>query len=149
MDELHSKPVGCEWLMKHLGILSFFIIGLPLLVMGGFWLVMGPWHEWQGRQNTQYSEKFSWERFGQVTNGMILADVTNLLGATLGDKTDSAYPGWAVHDLSGKVYASNSTIRIEWLYFSLPKNSWNDYEWVQVVLGPEGTVIDKNHYVTD
>ena len=106
------------------------------------------------RQNPVFGEGFfvlpgKFFYFSSMHTLRIFLTLALMLGATLGDKTDSAYPGWAVHDLSGKVYASNSTIRIEWLYFSLPKNSWNDYEWVQVVLGPEGTVIDKNHYVTD
>jgi hypothetical protein len=135
--------------MKSVGLLAFALI-VPLLVVGGAWFAMGPLHDWQGKRNTQYSANFSRQNFNRITYGMTPAAVTNLLGTPVGERTDSDYPAWAVSDLATRQQSNISgNVRIEWLYFSRPIKDLVDYEWVQVVLGPDRTVISKNSYVTD
>ncbi len=135
--------------MKRTGLLAL-ALSLPLIAAGVLWFAMGPLHDWQGKRNTLYSSKFSLETFAQVTNGMTLPAVIKILGPAFSGITNIAYPAWAVSDAATRQQSNIAgNVRIEWQYFSQPKNYRVDYEWVHVCFGPGQTVIDKHRYVTD
>lgn len=108
-----------------------------------------PIHDLFGLWNTNYSSKFSPNRFAQVTVGMSRSSVVELLGAPLQTDTITNYPVWALRDEGvRRHYGTNAQLHIESLTFSQAKQT-RDYDLVCVWIDPDNKVIEHWRGVTD
>jgi len=123
-----------------------FLVGLPFLIL---FIVLGPLHEFNALRNTRYSSQFTDERFNQVVVGMPRSAVVGLLGEPFSISTLTNYPVWALNDDGVRQhYGTNAQLMIEALSFSIEKNK-GDYEEVEVWIGPDDRVVERNRWVTD
>jgi hypothetical protein len=107
-------------------------------------------HERLCYRNTVYSTKFSGDAFARITSGMPRAAVVEALGSPLVTSVNRNYPIWALQDLQARSrYAGREEISLEFLMFSQPKDSSQDFNWVHVSVGPDDLVVATSSYITD
>jgi len=107
-------------------------------------------HERSCYRNTVYSTKFSEASFSRITSGMQRSAVIEALGTPLVTSVNGAYPLWALQDQQTRGrYTGRESIPLEFMMFSKPKNSSNDFHWVHVSVGPDDFVVATSSYITD
>jgi hypothetical protein len=107
-------------------------------------------HEHSCYRNTVYSTNFSEASFTRITSGMPRSVVIEILGNPLVTSVNNAYPLWALQDQQTRSrYTNRESIPLEFLIFSQPKNSSNDFHWVHVSVGPDNLVVAASSYITD
>ncbi len=132
--------------MKRYLVITFAAIALPI---GGAFSLLWLFNLSSVR-NTAYSERYSWVSFAGVNYGLPRAKVIEALGAPLSTTTYSSYPVWALRSEDARNrYGRDNSIPVESAMFSMPRDSKQDFHWVEVSFGPEGTVLDTFNYITD
>jgi hypothetical protein len=130
-------------------IRPFLIVAAVLVLLASPVVLYYPIHDLLGLWNTSYSDKFSPERFTQVSVGMSRTAVVELLGSPLDSHTLTNYPAWALRDDGVRAhYSKDAELQIETLSFSRPKRG-GDYDMVSVWIGPDTNVIQHERWVTD
>jgi hypothetical protein len=146
----HASVATSATKMRSLNIALVSVVGIAAVLYGCFWLMMGPLHTLEGRQNTRYSARFTPARFDQLGLGRPRAAVTSLLGQPFHITVRTNYPGWALREPTMRQrYGTNNLIRFEVMSFSEPKKVMHDYELVDVAIGPDCFVVAKERFVTD
>ncbi|MGC3961543.1 MAG: hypothetical protein QM813_27545 [Verrucomicrobiota bacterium] len=115
--------------------LPVLIVLAVLLALGSIPFLYSPVHDFIGRRNTDYSARFSADRYAQIAVGLSREKVEDLLGAPFTTVLlDTNYPPWAEG--------------IQSLTFSRPK-SGGDYDSVFVWIGADQKVRWHGRAVTD
>ena len=132
--------------MKRFIVISAGVIAaFCALVFGLFWL-----HNRSCYQNTVYSERFTEAAFARISIGMPRASVVESLGAPLESDIREKHPVWAIADEATRNrYGRDNEIALESLMFSKPKDQYRDFNWVSVIIGPDGRVVGSSSYITD
>lgn len=126
------------------------IIFATLLLIGASVVALPLMIEWQGKRNTEYSSKYSNERFDQIQVGMPAESVVTLVGEPISRSTQKDYPVWALREISVRErLGKDSKFDMEVWSYSSPRNPRQDYELIHVAFGPSKEVIDKERWVTD
>ena len=125
------------------------LVVIAVVLIATVWTLL-LFHERSCYQNTVYSERFSLDAYSRVKAGMPRSAVIELLGAPLKAEQDGAYPVWAIQDEAiRKRFGGAETIALDFLMFSQPKDHLHDFNWVQVSVGPDGTVVATRNCITD
>ena len=129
--------------------IAMICCGVLLSPLVAIWIIVGPIHDIRGRFNTDYSTRFSTERYERIHIGMGRDTLLDLIGPPLRKEGPFETSAWAFRDESVRQkYDRNTTIRTESLYFSKPRKG-GDYDLVLVSIGPNDEVIGYERWVTD
>ncbi len=119
------------------------------IIFGAAW-VIGPGHDYFGRQNTNYPVNFTEDRYADIHKGMSYESVVSVLGKPLSENVNFDYPVWALGDANiRKRLGQDSTFDMKVIAYSEPLDPTKDFELVQIAFDPNLTVIEKMKWVTD
>lgn len=129
--------------------IAISIVATVGIVFLGAWMI-GPGHDYFGRQNTGYTDSYTEDRFASIHKGMSYESVINLLGEPLSVSVYRNYPVWALRDADIRErLGRDTTFDMKVISYSEPLDHTKDYELVQIAFDPNLNVVETEKWVTD